>query len=301
MPINVSNRVEKINLEQDVNLAKYSTIKSGGTADLFCYPTDIQELRDALAFARERSIPVTVLGGMSNTLISDEGIEGLTIGTARLNKVKKRGNLLSVLAGAQLEETINVAIEEGLGGLEHFYGIPGTIGGALWGNAGAHDHQISETVLFADFLDLHGNLFRKQIIQSEFSYRMSPYKGRSDLILYEVHLALNPISDTHTLKTIALGYKQRRIEQQQFRHPSLGSIFKNPPGHKAGALLEGLGLKGTRVGGAQIAAHHANMIINVDGSATSTDIRTLIDMAKEKVFQKYGITLEEEITFVGRW
>ena len=301
MPINVSNRVEKINLEQDVNLAKCSTIKSGGTADLFCYPTDIQELRAALAFARDKSIPVTILGGMSNTLISDDGIEGLVIRTTRLNEMKKRGNLLSVLAGAQLEETIDFAIEEGLGDLEHFYGIPGTIGGALWGNAGAHDHQISETVLFADFLDLHGNLFREQIIQSEFSYRLSPYKGRSGLILYEVHLALKPISDTHTLKTIALGYKRRRVEQQQFRYPSLGSIFKNPPDHKAGALLEGCDLKGKRIGGAKIARHHANVIINVDGSATSTDIRNLIVLAKETVFQKYAITLEEEITYLGRW
>lgn len=301
MPINVSNRVEKINLEQDVGLAKYSTMKSGGTADLLCYPTDLQELRAALALARDRSIPVTILGGMSNALISDDGIEGLVIRTTKLNEMKRRGNLLSVLTGALLEETIDFAIGEGLGGLEHFYGIPGTIGGALWGNAGAHDHQISETALFADFLDLHGNLFRRQIDQSGFSYRMSPYKSRTDLILYEVHLALKPTGDTHNLKTIALGYKQRRIEQRQFHYPSLGSVFKNPPGHKAWALLEGCGLKGKRIGGAQIARHHANMIINVDGSATSTDIRNLIDLAKETVFQKYAITLEEEITCLGRW
>lgn len=301
MVINVRNRVEKINLEQDVSLAKFSTMKCGGKADLLCYPTNLQELRAALSYATEGSLPVTVLGGMSNTLISDEGIEGLVIMTSKLNERKKRGTLLSVLAGSSLEETIDYAIEEGLGGLEHFYGIPGSVGGALWGNAGAHNHQISEVALFADFVDRRGNLLRKQIVASEFSYRMSPYKGSDDLILYEVHFALQPVSDTHTLKATALEYKKRRISQQQYRYPSLGSIFKNPEDKKAGKLLEECNLKGSTIGGAQIATHHANMFINVEGKATASDVKNLIELAKKQVLETFAITLEEEITFLGRW
>ncbi|NLZ77287.1 MAG: UDP-N-acetylmuramate dehydrogenase [Spirochaetales bacterium] len=299
MHINVRNRVEKINLEQEVDLAEFSTMKSGGKADLCCHPTDLEGLRVALAFARDASLPVTVLGGMSNVLISDGGIEGLVVRTTDMSKVTRRGNLLSALAGARLDDVVDLAIEEGLGGLEHFYGIPGTIGGALRGNAGAHGHEISEKVLFVDLLDPEGNLLRKRVVPAEFSYRTSPFKGRDDLILHEIHLALDPVRDTHALKNIALGHKRSRIERRQYEYPSLGSIFKNPPGLKAGALLEDL--KGTRIGGALIAPHHANMIINADGRATSQDVRNLILLAKERVFTAHGITLEEEIVYLGRW
>ncbi|MFA5698933.1 MAG: UDP-N-acetylmuramate dehydrogenase [Sphaerochaeta sp.] len=301
MPTNVRNRVEKINLEHDVSLAEFSTMKCGGKADLLCYPTNLQELRAALHYAKSEHLPITILGGMSNSLISDEGIEGLVIMTKNLRTVTRRGSLLSAQAGSVFEEVIEVSIEEGLGGLEHYYGIPGSIGGALWGNAGAHNHQISEVTLFADFLDYDGNSIRKQIVSEEFSYRMSPFKGTQGLILYELHFALRPIGDTHTLKTTALKYKERRKTQQQYRYPSLGSIFKNPIDQKAGALLEACGLKGRRIGGAQIANHHANMFINVEGRATSTEMNALITLAKEEVKKRFDITLEEEITHVGRW
>ncbi|WP_320130164.1 UDP-N-acetylmuramate dehydrogenase [uncultured Sphaerochaeta sp.] len=305
MAINVRNSGEKINLEelleQGVSLSEHTTIHTGGKADWAAYPSDFEELRALLDFAKEQKLPVTILGGGSNSLISDEGIAGLTIITTHLTRLHISGELFCVRCGLSLDRAIDRSIEAGLSGLENLGGIPGTIGGAICGNSGANKVQISDLLYYVDYMTLDGKLHRMQTHADEFSYRHSPFSGSADTILYEAGFRLIPTTQTSDVRLRKEEAKKRRKEDGQYDNPSLGCVFRNPAGMSAGKLIEDCDLKGTRIEGAAISNRHGNIITNFNGKATSQNILELINQVKTVVKQKHDVSLETEIQFIGRW
>ncbi len=305
MSINVRNSGEKINLEQMLThhlpLASHSTILTGGTADLAASPVDFEDLRALLFFAKDNNLPVSVLGAGSNSLISDDGIRGLTILTNHLLRRHVQGEMFCVRSGCMLDKAIDQAIEDGLSGLELLGGIPGTIGGAIWGNSGNAEAQISQYLYYVDYMTFDGKLHRMQTHLDDFSYRTSPFKKMNDAIIYEAGFRLFPTTQTSEVRKRKDSAKRLKKQSGHYESPSLGCIFKNPPTIAAGKLIERCNLKGYSIGGAQVSNHHANIIINPRHNATSTEVRNLIEHIKQVVAQETSIILEEEIRYLGQW
>ncbi|AEV27973.1 UDP-N-acetylenolpyruvoylglucosamine reductase [Sphaerochaeta pleomorpha str. Grapes] len=305
MAINVRNSGEKINLEElleyEVPLSDHTTIHTGGKADCAAHPSDFEELRSLLSYAEEQQMKVTVLGGGSNCLISDNGIEGLTIVTTHLTRLHISGELFCVRCGLSLDRAIDRSIEAGLSGLENLGGIPGTIGGAIFGNSGANNVQTSDLLYYVDYMTLDGKLHRMQTHADEFSYRKSPFSDHRDFIMYEAGFRLIPTIQTSDARLRKEEAKRKRKLDGQYDNPSLGCVFKNPPGHVAGKLIEECNLKGMQIGGAAISNRHGNIITNFNGKATSQNIFDLIAHIQAVVQKEQHITLEPEIQFIGRW
>lgn len=305
MSINVRNSNEKINLEElliaNLSLSHHSSINTGGKADLAAYPTDFEELRALFAYANTHCLPITVLGGMTNSLISDQGIEGLTILTTHLTRRHVQGEMFCVRGGLALDRAIDFALEAGLSGLELLGGLPGSVGGAIYGNAGANGMAIGTLLYYVDYMTFDGKLHRKQTHCDEFSYRSSPFTGRKDIIIYEAGFRLNPTVHTSEAKKQKEAVKHNRKEKGHYDNPSLGSIFANPLGEYAGKLLQECNLTGKSIGGAMISNKHCNVIINSHGNATSSDVYALLCLMQEEVLQKTGFHLEPEIQLIGRW
>ncbi len=304
MHTNVRNSDEKINLDhlllEQVELAPHSAIHTGGRADLGAYPSDFGELRVLLDYAKAHNLPITILGGATNCLISDEGIEGLTIFTTHLTRRHVQGEMFCVRSGLLLDRAIDLAIEDGLGGLELLGGLPGTVGGAIAGNSGANGMHICDVLYYIDYMTFDGKLHRKQVHAEDFSYRSTPFSNRSDLIIYEAGFRLTPITQTNEARKRKEEVKAKRRMNGQYEHPSIGCIFKNPQGMHAGQLIDECGLKGFTIGGAKVSARHANFIINPNKHATTNDVKAVIEQVRRTVFEKHHVMLEEEIHHVGR-
>ncbi len=305
MPTNVRNSIEKINLDylliQNLELGSHSSIQCGGNAQWAAYPTNFEELRILITYAKNNDLPLSILGGATNTLISDKGVEGLVVLTNHLARRHVQGEMFCVRSGCPLDKAISQAIEDGLEGLEMLGGIPGTIGGAIYGNSGANGVQIGDLLYYVDYMTLDGKLHRLQAHPDEFSYRHSPFTDRDDLIIYEAGFRLKPTTQTSEVRKRKDTVKKHRKQKGLYDYPSLGSIFKNPEGKKAAALIEACSLKGHTIGGASISPRHANIIINKDGKATSEEVRALIEYSKTTVQNEMHITLQEEIHYLGSW
>ncbi len=300
MAFNVRNQSEKIKFVEP-QLAPLSQIHTGGDADLLVRPATFYQLQAALTFADSENLPVTLLGSLSNSLVSDRGIPGLAIHTALLKRMYIQGSLLVSQCGSSMDRLIDYAIENGLGGLERLGGLPGTVGGAVYGNSGSHGLYTADHLYWIDYLDRRGNLIRMRAHSEEFSYRHSPFWGRDDMTIYEVAFQLEPIIRTNEARVEKERYKAERRDKGQYTHPSIGCIFRNPDGESAGRIIDSLGLKGTRIGGAMISPEHANFIINRDGEATSDDVKALIALVKDTVQKERSISLAEEIRYLGSW
>jgi UDP-N-acetylmuramate dehydrogenase len=305
MVTNVRNSGEKINLEDllehGVSLSGHTTIHTGGKADCVAYPNDFEELRALFSYASEQGLPVTVLGGGSNCLISDDGIEGLTIVTTHLTRLHILGELFCVRCGLSLDRAIDRAIEAGLSGLEKLGGIPGTVGGAIWGNSGTDEVQVSDLLYYVDYMTPDGKLHRMQTHADEFSYRRSPFTDHGEYVLYEAGFRLIPTTQTSDAQIRKEEAKKKRKLSGQYDNPSLGCVFKNPPDAHAGQLIETCGLKGAQVGGASVSQRHGNIIINSKGNATSRNVHDLVALVQKTVEQQTHIHLEPEIRLIGRW
>jgi UDP-N-acetylmuramate dehydrogenase len=295
---------EKINIDHlihhQVALAPLSSYRTGGQADHFIVPANLTQLRAALQWATERDMPITILGGGSNVLISDEGVEGLVIATSGLTDHHVRGRIFCCQCGLPLDTAINVAIEHSLSGLEPLGGLPGTTGGAVRGNAAAGGLWISERIEWVDYLDYHGNFFRYQGMNEGFSYKSSPF-ARMPVIIFEIAFRLIPNKNTSEARLQKELSRTQRMESGQFDLPSAGCMFKNPHGNSAGKLIEEAALKGLTLGGAQVSPNHANFIVNYSHQATSQDIYDLSVHVQQEIERQYGITLEREVILIGRW
>lgn len=284
--------------ETDYPMRKLTTFRTGGPASLLVQPNSEGALQDILQAALSENIPYCVIGNGSNLLVSDEGFHGLVIRIgAEMSGIEELGGgRLRVEAGASMSTLCNAACKLGLSGLEFAFGIPGTAGGAAVMNAGAYGGEMRDVLLSCDHLDSCGNpgAFTGEAL--DLSYRHSAYSA-GGYILTALTLRLMPDS-TQAIRARMEENLRRRKEKQPLDFPSAGSTFKRPEGHFAGALIEQCGLKGCRIGGAQVSEKHAGFIINAQ-EATSADIAALIAFVRQRVLEETGVLLSPEVKWIG--
>ena len=277
----------------------YTSFRIGGIADILAEPADTRDLAVLAEAARKAALPMTILGEGANILVSDKGIRGLVIRMAGLSGIHVRNSSLRAEAGAKMTDTVTSASAAGLSGLEFIYAMPGSVGGSVWMNARCFGHSISEVLSRVEYIGSEGP-GEYHVRAVDFDYKKSPFQSMDAVITAaEFSLAEGRPDEIRAALEKA---KREREEKGHFLHPSAGSVFKNNRGFgkPTGKLLESLGLKGVRKGGAQIAPFHANIIINT-GGASASDVRELMELAEEKVLAAYGFVLEREILLVGEW
>lgn len=292
-------------LEEKVQLARYTSLRIGGPADYLVRISDHEQLERAVRFLWEGEIPLLIMGRGSNVLISDSGIRRVVL-INQASRVEFREDGISPViwaeSGANLGQTARRVASRGWSGLEWAAGIPGSIGGAVVGNAGAHGGNMAEILKMAEILHLEGQAVRCSEWTAEdlgFAYRSSVLKrdpGRAVVLTATLQLEK---SSPQAVQAKMREFADYRRETQP-GGASVGSMFKNPPGNYAGKLIEEAGLKGTRVGDAEISEQHANFFIN-HGEGSAADVYALIEKAREEVLEQFGIELELEILLVGDW
>lgn len=295
-----------MDFRENVALKDYAWWKIGGPADYFCEPRTPDEVREAVEFAKVKGVAITVLGGGTNVLISDQGVAGLVLCMRQMSGVQiHEGETelrLSALAGTPKSELTKIFLKRKLAPALFLCGLPGDVGGGVVMNAGVAEaivpREFNEIVEWVEWLDLRdGGLKRAPREKLQWSYRHS--EGWQPGIVVRVGLYWPLEVDAEIPKKVTAATKNRR-SKQPLELPSCGSTFKNPPGGKAGALIEQAGLKGLRVGGAQVSPKHANFIVNL-GGATAADVNQIITQVRDEVKRKSGFGLETEVRYLGRW
>ena len=286
-----------IEWELNCPLSKHSTLRIGGGADIALFPHSTEELCRALAFLRARDIPTLVIGNGSNVVFSDEGYRGAVVFTGKCREIKIEENILFADAGVPLSALSSAARDEGLSGLEFAFGIPGTLGGAIYMNAGAYGGSMSDVCINSSYYDIQTGEVKSLFEDAQaFGYRKSIYQHHPERIILRATLKLQK-GDRRQISETMRTYWEKRRNSQPMDLPNAGSTFKRPEGHFAGKLIEDCGLKGLTVGGAQVSEKHAGFIVNV-GGATCEDVKRLIERIKTTVLQKMGVELECEIRFL---
>lgn len=283
------------NVKLNEPMAKHTTFKIGGAADIFVTPETKEALLAIIGFCKEENIPVTVVGNGSNLLVSDDGIDGVVICTENINYVNLEGDLITSGAGAFLAVVANTAAKAELAGLEFAAGIPGTIGGGAFMNAGAYGGELKDVIETVTALDKNGNVKTFKNSECAFGYRTSIF---AEYVILEVTVRLKKGKKEEILD-IMKDLAQRRRDKQPLEYPSAGSTFKRPEGYFAGKLVEDAGLKGYAIGGAQVSEKHSGFVIN-KGGATAKDVLDLVKYIKSQVKEKFGVELQEEIKLIGR-
>jgi len=278
-------------------MSRHTSFRIGGPADALFVPRDANELKRALQCAQELSVPVTVIGNGSNLLVRDGGVRGLVIKLAgTMDYVYVTDTRVTAGCGVLLSTLAHVAVEAGLKGLEFAAGIPGTLGGALSMNAGAYDGEMKDVVVLVRALTCAGEDVELRGAELGFGYRHSALKAHT-LVAVEAALSLT-VGDKEVSRARVAELNRLRREKQPIALPSAGSVFKRPPGFYAGRLIEDAGLKGCRVGDAEVSTLHAGFIVNV-GNATARDVLDLIFHVQSRVLEQSGVLLEPEIRIVG--
>src|SRR6266404_9808555 len=277
-------------------LSFHTSLRIGGTADIFVVPQDVDDIRHALMFAEREQLPVSVIGGGNNLLIKDRGVRGVVLRLEGcLGRAEFHGEEAVAGAGVSLSAVIREAGALNLGGIECLVGIPATIGGAIAMNAGTPDGWIGDFVSAVYFLHPDGTMGEFKPGAGSFSYRV--FYAPPGAVLIGARLQLHRRPQVEIQKDIRMRLKKKKATQP-LALASAGCVWKNPPGEVAGRLVEKVGLKGKRLNGAEISSKHANFIVN-RGGATAADITALMDMTRERVQGQFGIALENEIRVIG--
>ena len=283
----------------DEPMANHTTFRVGGPADALIQVADKEQLGKLISYFGKVSQEYFVLGKGSNLLVSDRGYRGVVLDMSKhFTQVRVEGNLIYAQAGASLPQVAVLAANHGLSGLEFAAGIPGTIGGGVVMNAGAYDGEMKQVVKRVTVLNQMGEEMELDNETMEFGYRTSIIKNRPFLV-QEVVFELTPGNKEEIIKK-GNDFNQRRREKQPLEYPSAGSTFKRPEGYFAGKLIMDAGLRGYRIGGAQVSEKHCGFVINV-GNATASDIYDLMDEVSEKVKEQFGVTLEPEVVRIGQF
>ena len=276
-------------------LCKHTTFRIGGKADVFVYVNSVASLSGVLKILNEKAIPFMAIGKGSNLLVNDNGVRGVVISLEELKSITLKGDVVTAESGAHLISLCTFAAENSLKGLEFAYGIPASVGGALYMNAGAYGGEMKDVVVSALCMKENGEIVEMKAKDMSLSYRSSIFKkenyiilsvdfklkkGEKDVILFEMNT-----------------YFSKRKEKQPLEYGSAGSTFKRPEGYFAGALIEQNGLKGVSVGGAQVSEKHAGFVINKE-NATCKDVLELIEKVKTCVYKNNGVMLEREVILI---
>jgi UDP-N-acetylmuramate dehydrogenase len=280
-------------------LSQHTTMKIGGPADLFIEPSSLENIQKVMTFIKERQLPWRAIGRGSNLLVSDKGIEGVVIRLGSgLSHLSINESTITVGGGHSLVSLSTLISKKGLSGLEFASGIPGSVGGAVYMNAGAHGSDISKILTKAHILFEDGSIEWLSNDEMEFTYRTSVLQKKRPGVVLEAEFKLT-MGDRTAIVSQMQKNKDYRKETQPWNFPCAGSIFRNPLPNYAGKLIEEAGLKGFQIGGAKISEMHGNFIVNA-GNATAKDVLDLIQYIKDKILQLYGIKMETEVEIIGR-
>jgi len=288
-----------LRIQKHIPLAPYVSFKVGGPARYFCQPASPEEFAEALRFAHNKGLKYFVLGKGTNLVFSDMGYPGLVIETENFNRVQWDGAKVTTECGVLLMDVVTQSVERGMVGMQNLAGIPGTMGGGVYINAGAFDQELKDLVVSVLSLKPDGTLVRRSNSECGFVYRRSVFCGAGEIVL-ESSMELQPGGDPAALRTEMEATLKRRSDKQPLEYPNAGSMFKRPPGNYAGALIQAAGLKGFRMGNAAISDKHANFTINL-GCATAQEIWDLTSEVILRVRDHSGITLEREPIFAGEF
>ncbi len=288
-------RENGIELEYNLPLREYTTFRIGGPADVAVFPKNTDEVAKLVRFLNENQLRYFVLGRGSDILASDAGYRGIIVMMKKLNSLCVEGKRIVAGAGCSMTAVSNLAQKEGLAGLEFLHGIPGSIGGGVYMNAGAYGGEISAFLESVAWVDIQGNIRVSSVDELEFSYRHSYFSRTPGIVCSAVFRC--EAGDPEAIKEIIADLDGRRREKQPLEYPSAGSAFKRPEGYFAGKLIEDAGLKGFAVGGACVSEKHAGFIVN-KGNASAADVHGVIDHIVQTVKAQTGVTLEPEIRFL---
>ncbi|MBQ9132651.1 MAG: UDP-N-acetylmuramate dehydrogenase [Clostridia bacterium] len=282
---------------QNCPLSAHSTFRIGGAARVAVFPNSREQMLQCLSLLRERDLPFLVVGNASNVVFPDEGFSGVVVFTGQHREISVQGNRMLVGAGATLASVAMNALSHSLCGAEFAQGIPGTLGGGIFMNAGAFGGCMDQICALSEYYDLStGSTVTLVGEEQAFSTRDSFYQHHPEAVILGATLQLKQ-GDPQEIRAIMEDYRQRRRSTQPLELPSAGSVFKRPVGHFAGKLIQDCGLKGMTVGGAQVSEKHAGFIVN-RGGATAGDVKRLVEQIREIVLRETGVTLECEIQFL---
>lgn len=282
---------------QNEPMRKHTTFRVGGLADCLLYPATTAEVQRILSLTKRYALPLTVLGNGSNVLVRDKGIRGIVMVFGQpAAYIEREGTCLRLGAGTLLRAAAQYAADHGLTGLEFAAGIPGSVGGAVFMNAGAYDGEMKNVVSSIEAIDEAGGVVMYRGDEAGFGYRTSVFQ-KNGHIIRQIAVTLTA-GDPAAIRQKMAEFNERRRKKQPLEHPSAGSTFKRPTGYFAGTLIEETGLKGLSVGDAQVSEKHAGFIVN-RGHATAEDVLTLIAEVQRRVFSAHGVELIPEVRVIG--
>ena len=280
-------------------MRKHTSFRIGGPADYFCSPATSNEIKRILEYAISCNLPVFILGAGANILVSDEGVRGIVIDMVNFKDFSfAEDNKVTAQAGVQVHVLAEAAAARDLSGIEFFFGLPGSVGGSIYMNARCYGVSTADVLSGVTYIDESLEIKKYSPNEGGFSYKSSPFQKKKSIIL-QGEFMLHPGEGEKILETMQ-SYKQDRERKGHYTFPSAGSIFKNNRdfGLPTGKIIDSLGLRGYKIGGAMVSPEHANIIVNT-GGASAADVKKLIDYIKKKVFRTYGYELEEEIRYIG--
>jgi UDP-N-acetylmuramate dehydrogenase len=282
-------------------MVQHTSLRIGGHADLFVIPRNLPSLKNILVILNRKKIPFLIIGGGTNILIKDGGIEGVVISLTSFRKIEtvseKQQNIrVNVEAGTPLQRLVNFSKERGYSGIEGLAGIPGSVGGAICGNAGAFGCEMKDVIISVSMMDTEGNIRSLTAENIDFGYRRSDISSAGPLLSADILLT----KDTKENVSAKIeGFLRRKWECQPLSERSAGCVFKNPPGSSAGKLIDEVGCKGMRIGDVEVSSIHANFFIN-KGKAKASDFIRLMEAVRSRVMETFHVGLEPEIRIVGK-
>ena len=280
-------------------MSRHTTFRIGGPADYFIMPGTAEELAQVIRLCREADMPFYIMGNGSNLLVGDKGYRGAVIQIfKRMNEVRVQDDCIYAQAGALLSKIAAEALKAGRGGFEFASGIPGTLGGALMMNAGAYGGEMKQVLKSAEVLDMEGNVFSLPVEEMELGYRTSIFSKRGYIVL-GAEIVLQP-GNPQEIRDKMEDLKERRVTKQPLEYGSAGSTFKRPEGYFAGKLIQEAGLRGFRVGDAQVSEKHCGFVIN-RGNATAAEVVRLMNEVTDRVEKNSGVRLEPEVKRIGEF
>ena len=286
-----------IEIKRQVPLSKYTFTKTGGPAEFLAFPQNESELKNLVIAAHDNNIPLTIIGNASNLIIRDGGISGIVLILTKMNQIKVDKNKVIAQAGATIVDTAFTAAHHGLSGMEFAAGIPGSVGGAVFMNAGAYGGETCSVIESVRVMTRSGKFKSYSQSEMKFSYRHSLVQENGDIVL-EAVFALKRSAKNRILADMNYLNALRQYKQP-LEYPSCGSVFKRPTGHYVGPMIIQAGLQGKQIGGAQDSTKHAGFIVN-KGNATATDYLDLIHLIQEKIKIKFGLDLHTEVRIIGK-
>lgn len=291
------NITGKDNVRINEPMKNHTTFKIGGPAQYYVTPESVNQIQEVVSLCRNINIPLHVIGNGSNILVGDDGVDGVVLALFNtFSDYEIKDNVITAQAGMSLIKLAVIALREGLTGLEFASGIPGSVGGAVYMNAGAYDGQMKDVVTSVTVLDEAGNIRILGRDELDMGYRTSAV-AKNNMIVLQVVIELKS-GDKEQIKARMNQLSELRKQKQPLEYPSAGSTFKRPEGYFAGKLIADAGLKGYSIGGAAVSEKHAGFVVNM-GGATAKDVVELTDYIKKRIMEQFGVTLELEIKRIG--